>query len=191
MLHLEGKTDRAWLERALGSLDAILLDHAHLEKKAAAQALNLIFRYPDRPAFAAPLSALAREELAHFELVLEHLGRRGLAFGPQRPAPYAGRLRSIVRAQEPGRLLDSLLCSAVIEARSCERMTLLAGAVTDPELRALYDGLLAAEARHHRIYLDLAEQYFDREEVSARLVEIAQHEAKVLEEAPLEPRFHN
>jgi tRNA-(ms[2]io[6]A)-hydroxylase len=70
-------------------------------------------------------------------------------------------------------------------------MTLLAEAVTGPDLRALYQGLLAAEARHHRIYLDLAEQYFAPEQVVSRLSEIALHEAKVLEEAPLEPRFHN
>jgi tRNA 2-(methylsulfanyl)-N6-isopentenyladenosine37 hydroxylase len=184
MLRLAVATDRAWGRFAAAHLDEVLLDHAHCEKKAAGAAVTLLFRYPQHAALQAPLAELAREELVHFETVLRELGRRGLRFARQRPAPYAGRLHAFVRRDEPGRLLDLLLCSAAIEARSCERLGLLAEAVADPALCALYRGLLAAEARHHRLYVELAESLFERSAVHARLDEVLAHEARSVAEAP-------
>src|SRR5690348_1450450 len=109
MLALASATDPDWTERALRHLDVILLDHAHCEKKAASTAVNLIFRYQDRPALMAPLSALAREELSHFEEVLAALGARGIAFGRLDPSPYAAELFAAASDREPQRLLDTLL----------------------------------------------------------------------------------
>jgi tRNA-(ms[2]io[6]A)-hydroxylase len=184
MLRLAVATDPAWGRFAAAHLDAMLLDHAHCEKKAAGTAVGLLFRYPHRPELQAPLAALAREELAHFEAVLAQLERRGLRFGPQRAGPYAGELHRVVRRDEPGRLLDLLLCAAAIEARSCERLGLLAGAVGDPPLRALLEGLLAAEARHHRLYVELAEALHPRAEVRARLADVLAREAEAIAAAP-------
>ena len=191
MLGLASQTSPAWTERALQDMDEVLLDHAHCEKKAASTALNLIFRYAYRPELMRPLSELAREELSHFELVLEIMRARDIPFERLRPAPYAGRLMSIVPVDEPLRLQDTLLCCAVIEARSCERMKLLAEHLEDPELKKLYQGLLACEARHHTTYVDLAARIFPEAQVMARLAEVAEHEAEVLAGAPTEPRLHN
>jgi tRNA-(ms[2]io[6]A)-hydroxylase len=191
MLKLASETPPGWAERAAANLDEILLDHAHCEKKAAGLAVTLIFQYPGHAELMAPLSALAREELAHFEEVLRQLELRGLAFGRQRPSPYPGRLRSIVSKQEPDRLLDMLLCSAVIEARSCERLGLLAEALPDPKLAGFYRGLRAAEARHHGVYVDLACSVAGRDKTLARLDEFTEHEARVIESGPTEPRLHN
>ncbi len=192
-LALAAPTEPAWVLRALALLDVILLDHAHCEKKAASTAINLIFRYQDRPQLMTPLSALAREELAHFEEVLLVMERRGIAFARLDPSPYAAELMSIVRDHEPKRLLDTLICCALIEARSCERMQILAERLPDAELANLYRGLLASEARHHATYLDLARAVglFDEEEIRARLGEIAAHEAAVIARAPPTPRLHN
>ena len=190
MLNLATQTHPAWLARALGDLDAVLLDHAHCERKAAGMAVQLLFRYPEHGFLQAPLSGLAREELAHFEEVLRVLECRGVVFGRQKPSPYAGRLRRHVRGQDPDMLIDTLLCSALIEARSCERFGLLAGAVQDPDLAALYRGLLEDEARHHRIYFELAEELAPGASVRERLRELAEWEARVLEDAPELPRMH-
>lgn len=190
MLRLASTTPADWVARVAPHLDVILLDHAHCEKKAASSALQLIFRYQHFPELMVPLSALAREELEHFEMVLAILDERDIAFRRLRPSPYARALHEAVRDNEPQRLLDMLLVGALIEARSCERMKLLSEHLEDPVLRALYAGLLASEARHHATYVDLALGRFDRDEVFSRLGELAAHEAAVLEAPSDLPRLH-
>ena len=190
MLDLAAPTPRAWVDQALADMDTILIDHAHCEKKAASTAIGLLFRYADDVGLMAPLSALAREELDHFEQVLTLLAQRGVPFGKLVASPYAGRLYEHVRRDEPNRLLDTLLASALIEARSCERMKLLADNLADPVLAAFYTGLLACEARHFHGYVELAGQRFDRDVVRKRLHELADAEAAVLRE-PSELRMHS
>jgi tRNA-(ms[2]io[6]A)-hydroxylase len=189
VLKLASETPPAWAARALARLPELLLDHAHCEKKAAGVALALLFQHPERAAFQAPLAALAREELAHFEAMLGVLAERGITFRRQRPSAYAGKLRAAVAAREPARLVDTLLCSALIEARSCERLGILADALPDPALARFYASLRAAEARHHGVYVELACEVAPRAQVAARLAALAQHEAAVIGAAN-EPRLH-
>ncbi len=190
MLNLESDTTQAWLSRALGGMDEILLDHAHCEKKAASTALGLIFRYPKQHHMLRTLSELAREELEHFEIVLGLLKSRGIAYDKQKPSPYASQLLSCVNKQEPQRLVDTLLCCSLIEARSCERMQLLAENLEDEELAQLYQSLLASEARHHTSYVSMAIHVMDEAKVRTRLKEIAQYEAELIAEAPPMVRMH-
>lgn len=192
MFGLGVHTDPGWGERALAHLDEILLEQAHLEKKAAAAAVNFLFRYPDQPALQRPLAQLAREELEHFERILDELERRGIAFGPQLASPYAARLLAIVRGEEPWQLLDRMLCCALIEARSFERMRLLADALgeREPRLSALYRELLASEARHHGVYVRLANEIFGASVAGARLREVTAHEAEVQRALPRQARLH-
>lgn len=191
MLSLAAPSDPAWLERALASLPVLLVDHAHCEKKAASTAVSLLFRHPDEPRLQVPLARLAREELEHFELVLAELSRRGIPFRHLEPSPYAARLHEAVRREEPERLLDTLLCCALIEARSCERMRLLAEALPDAELAAFYRALLASEARHFSTYADLARDLFPDHVVPSRLAELARHEADVLARSEGGARMHD
>ena len=193
MLHLASTTDPRWAAQAPAHLEEILLDHAHCEKKAASTAISLIFRYPERAALLVPLARLAREELAHFEEVLAALRARGREYGRLAPSPYAARLMTAVRTHEPARLLDTLLCCALIEARSCERMQILAEVLDDPGLVKLYRGLLACEARHFDSYVDLARtlELAPEPALMARLAELAAHEAEVLREPPGEIRLHS
>jgi tRNA-(ms[2]io[6]A)-hydroxylase len=192
MLHLASSTDPSWAPDARDHLEEILLDHAHCEKKAASTAMSLIFRYPERPGLMIPLARLAREELAHFEEVIEALRARGLEYRRLTPSPYAARLMTAVRTHEPAKLLDTLLCCALIEARSCERMRLLSEVLADPALVKLYRGLLACEARHFDTYLDLArnEALVPEDQLIARLAQLAEHEASVLRETPGDTRLH-
>ncbi len=192
MLRLAAATDPAWTTQVLDHLDELLLDHAHLEKKAAGTAVTLLFRYPERRDLQEPLARLAREELVHFEQVLGQLDRRGVRFRPLRPGPYAGRLHAAIRDREPERLLDTLLVAALIEARSCERLGLLAAALPDVDapLAALYRGLLEAEARHHGEYVRLALALFPEPDVRRRLEVLARHEAQAIAAGSPAPRLH-
>jgi tRNA-(ms[2]io[6]A)-hydroxylase len=190
VLALASTTSPEWTARAVANLDEILVDHAHCEKKAASTAVSLLFRYPDRGALLRPLAALAREELLHFEEVVSALAARGLALRRLVPSPYADRLLSAARAEEPARLVDTLLCLALIEARSCERLGLLARALAADPLGVLYRSLLASEARHHASYVALAGEVAPPDAVRARLDELAAHEAAVLAAVPPMARIH-
>ncbi len=181
----------AWLEQALAQPDLVLIDHAHCERKAAGVALQLMFRYPCDTDLAEALSPLAREELQHFEQVLTLLQRRGVALRPLAPPPYGASLAAQVRRGEPMRMLDSLLVAGLIEARSHERMALLAAHSPVPELAALYGELLASEARHFGLYWVLCERRWPRPELIKRLEELAAFEAGLLASLHLEPRMHS
>jgi tRNA 2-(methylsulfanyl)-N6-isopentenyladenosine37 hydroxylase len=177
---LTAASSASWLEQANARPDLVLIDHAHCERKAAGVALQLMFRYPSDEGLGAALSPLAREELEHFERVLELLQRREIALRPL-PAPaYGASLTAAVRRGEPERMLDSFLVAGLIEARSHERMALLAAHSPDQELRQLYDALLASEARHFGLYWLLCEERFGRAVTVARLQELAAVEQAAL-----------
>ena len=184
-------TSVAWLEQALGNINTILLDHSHCERKAAGTAINLMFRYPSNTKLVRQLTAIAREELEHFDRVNHILEQRNIALAPLNAPPYAKGLMSQVRTQEPHRLLDSLLVSGLIEARSHERLGLLGTHLPDPQLAEFYRSLMASEARHFGIYWLLADTYFDRDIVQSRLAELAIVESDLLSTPYYEPRIHS
>jgi tRNA-(ms[2]io[6]A)-hydroxylase len=165
MLCLTRPSDPAWIDAALSDLDAVLVDHAHCEMKAASNAMALAVRAAHLPHVVRELALLAEEELRHFRQVLAELDRRGLALGPPPVDPYAATLRKLAAASGKGgghtaALIDRFLVAALIEARSCERFRILERALAErggaDELRAFYADLLAAEARHFRTFTDLA-----------------------------------
>lgn len=180
-----------WVEQALSHLNIILLDHSHCERKAAGVALNLMFRYPSNTQLVRQLTAIAREELEHFEQVNQWLERRNIPLGPLSSPPYGGGLKALIRRNEPERLLDSLLISGLIEARSHERLGLLATHCPDRELAQFYRGLMASEARHYGVYWVLADTYFERDVVTERLEELAIKESELLATLHPEPRIHS
>lgn len=184
-------TQTAWIEQALENMDVILLDHSHCERKATGTAINLMFRYPSYSKLVRQLTAIAREELEHFDQVNQILETRGIPLAPLNAPPYAKGLMSQIRTQEPDRLLDSLLVSGLIEARSHERLGLLGTHLADPKLAAFYRSLMASEARHFGIYWLLADTYFDRDLVQTRLAELAIVESDLLSTLYAEPRIHS
>ncbi|HEY9874536.1 MAG TPA: tRNA isopentenyl-2-thiomethyl-A-37 hydroxylase MiaE [Candidatus Obscuribacterales bacterium] len=188
---LKQPTTQAWIEQAIAHLDTVLLDHSHCERKAAGVALNLMFRYPSNTELVRMLTAIAREELEHFEQVNQWLERRSIPLGPLSSPPYGAGLKAEIRPKEPERLLDSLLVCGLIEARSHERLGLLATHCPDPDLAKFYRGLMASEARHYGIYWTLADTYFDRELVTQRLEELAIVESNLLTSLHPEPRIHS
>jgi len=191
---LAAPSSDAWLEQAIAQPELVLIDHAHCERKAAGVALQLMFRYQSDEELAGALSPLAREELEHFEQVLRMLQARGQALRPLAAPPYGASLAKQVRRDEPQRRLDSFLVAGLIEARSHERMALLAAHSPDPELRGLYGELVASEARHFGLYWMLAEKGFGREATVARLQELAAAEVAALQgvlETAVAVRMHS
>ncbi len=188
---LKQPTRWEWVEQALTHLNTILLDHSHCERKAAGVALNLMFRYPSNTKLVRELTAIAREELEHFELVNQWLERRGIPLGPLSSPPYGTGLKALIRKDEPQRLLDSLLVSGLIEARSHERLGLLATHCPDRELAEFYRSLMASEARHYGIYWVLADTYFERDVVKERLEVLTVKESELLATLHPEPRIHS
>jgi tRNA isopentenyl-2-thiomethyl-A-37 hydroxylase MiaE/CheY-like chemotaxis protein len=185
-------TPPAWFEAAAARRDALLVDHANCEKKAASSALALMFAYAEDLALTRQLSRLAREELRHFEQVQRHIELLGVPVTRQRPGRYAEGLRRASDSGEPGRRLDLLLCGALIEARSCERFAGLWPRLEEP-LAAFYRGLELSESRHFRVYLDLARDYAAAAglDLDARLAALAAVEAGLATTPDGEFRFHS
>ncbi len=189
--YIKQPTSQAWLEQAIANLDIILLDHSHCERKAAGVALNLMFRYPSNAKMIKILTVLAREELEHFEQVNQWLERRNIPLGPLNSPPYGAALNSQVRRNEPERMLDLLLVYGLIEARSHERLGLLADYCPEPELAKFYRSLMASEARHYGVYWILSTTYFEQKIVEKRLEELAIFESEILSNLHPEPRIHS
>ncbi len=188
---LASSTSHEWLEQALAHPIEILIDHAHCERKAAGAAFQMMFRYLCEPGLAEVLSPLAREELEHFERVLMLLESRGHYLKPLPAPPYGAALIKKIRKVEPYRMLDSFLVSGLIEARSHERMSLLAAHSLDDGISQLNRDLLSSEARHFSLYWKLADERFDRKTILSRLTELAHAEAEILSELHPEPRMHS
>lgn len=188
-------TPAAWVVQACETPDVLMIDHANCEKKAASTALALMFAYAEDLELTDKMSRLAREELRHYEQVSKIMRAAGVT--PRRLAPgrYAERLRRLVAKAEPQREIDLMICGAFIEARSCERFAALGGAIGAP-LSDFFRSLHAAEARHHKIYIDLARRAARRAGLSAhgfaaRVQAFAALEAELVTQPDAEFRFHS
>ena len=182
-------TPQAWIDAVVADLPTLLIDHANCEKKAASTALNLIFRYVDKPELSMKLSKLAREELRHFEQVLTLLQKRNIEFEHVSASRYAAELRKGVRTSEPQRLVDMMIVSAIVEARSCERFEAVIP-VLDEELAQFYTSLLKSEARHFQVYLNFAKKY-SPEDIQPRVDFFLARDRELVESEDTEFRFHS
>ena len=189
-VRLHRATDPRWLPLALESFDAVLIDHAHCEKKAAANALSLLQAYPEVPGLPAQMARLAREESAHLARVLEVMEARGLTLLPDRGDPYAKGLQTLLRNPPHERRLDRLLVAAIIEARSHERLQLLAEGLTEPGLRKLYAELAQSEDGHTELFFRLALGVEAEAVARARLEQLLVREAALVAELPVRAAVH-
>jgi len=183
------KTPPGWARLAVERFDEVLVDHAHCEKKAAANALSMLAAFPDVPGLARAMARLAREEAGHLVQVLQLLERRGLRLGRDPGDPYAQGLQEQVRHPRAERLLDRLLVAALIELRSQERLALLAEHLGEPDLRDFYARLASAEAGHGELFWKLALKASPDQAVR-RGAELAAAEARLLETLPIRAAIH-
>ena len=159
---LKVDTPTGWISSVASNVDVLLIDHANCEKKAANSALSIIFRYVEYPELIKHMSKLAREELRHFEQVIDLMLDLEVEYKPLSPSRYASALHKEISKEEPYRLIDTLICAAVVEARSCERFAAVSGEVP-AKIAEFYRFLLNSEARHFRDYIELARSYAKRE----------------------------
>src|SRR5437899_312028 len=157
MLLFREKVPAGWLPKVLANLPALLIDHAHLERKAATSALNLE-KYRDLYPRVEELNAIAIEELQHFQLVLDLLKQRGIPFGQPHPSPWISGLMKSVRNGQRHQVIDHLICCSLIEGRSCEKFQILGAELqlVDAELARFYAGLVESEGNHYATYLLMA-----------------------------------
>ena len=159
---LKVDTPTGWINSVASNVDVLLIDHANCEKKAANSALSIIFRYVEYPDLIKHMSKLAREELRHFEQVIDLMLDLEVEYKALSPSRYASALHKEISKEEPYRLIDTLICAAVVEARSCERFAAVSGEVP-AKIAEFYRFLLNSEARHFRDYIELARSYAKRE----------------------------
>jgi tRNA-(ms[2]io[6]A)-hydroxylase len=185
-------TPAAWLAAVFGDFDAFLLDHAACERKASATGMSFVVRYPDRHSIIEPLIEFAREELEHFQIVYRLVRERGLTLADDYKDPYVNALRARCRGGAEALLLDRLLVAGVVEARGCERLFMVAGALEarDPRLAAIYLELARSESRHHGLFLRLARSLFSEVEVEQRAREFLEFEAELVQRLPLRAAVH-
>ena len=189
--YLSSETSDEWIKLAISNPLEILIDHAHCERKAAGFAIQLMFRYPSEQDLAEVLSPIAREELEHFEKIMYFLKDLGHGLRTLKPPPYGTELTKSIRKDEPNRMLDSFLIAGLIEARSHERLSLLALNSENESFKVLYQSLLESEARHFGIYWKLAKTKFSRNKTFKRLEELSKIESDILSQTYYEPRIHS
>lgn len=192
-LPLLSRTPESWARAALSDPVALLIDHAFLEKKAANNAMELMTRWPGdwTPGWVETMTAIARDETAHLAQVVRLLNKRGGRLERIHKNPYANALRLLVRKGGTGEILDRVLVSALIEARSCERFGVLAETATDQEIAAFYKALWAAELGHYKVFLKLAREIAPQEVVTARWEQMLTEEALILNGQTPGPRIHS
>lgn len=183
------RTPSAWLDWAMDNQALLLIDHANCEKKAASNAMTLMYRYVSHTDLLTKMSQLAREELLHFEQVVGIMAERGVSYDRIGPSRYAAGLRDSMRTDRDGALIDGLIVGAIVEARSCERFSSLVP-LLDEKLARFYRSLLRSEARHYQDYLSLAQQYSD-EDISERIRHFLDIERTLIESPDTEFRFHS
>jgi len=190
---LKLNTDPRWVDIASKNIEDILVDHAWCEQKAASTGISMIIHYPEKTRLVDELTDLVAEEWSHFERVLLELRKRGYQLGRPRRDEYVVQLLAHVRKGGPRerQLLDQLLVSALIEARSCERFKLLWKHIPDPELSKFYYELMVSEAGHFVSYVELAKEYCDPNEVDTRLQELLKIEGDIVTNLPVrDDRMH-
>ncbi|MEQ9403527.1 MAG: tRNA-(ms[2]io[6]A)-hydroxylase [Cyclobacteriaceae bacterium] len=183
-LGLELPTDPRWVNVAGKNIEDILVDHAFCEQKAASSCISLIIQFPEKDKLVEILTPVVAEEWAHFELVIDHLRKRGFSLGKPRRDEYVTRLNNVMKkgGSRDEQLVERLLMNALIEARSAERFKLLWKNLKDEELQKFYYELMVSEAGHYHNFIDLAKEYMDEKRVMKRWKEFLKEEAEIMNE---------
>ena len=190
LLTLRFSTPNEWVDVVLSDFDHFLNDHAQAEKKASGMAMSMLSHYPDKPALVSAMIDLSIEELAHFREVVKLMQARGLQLGSDKKDPYVNQIRALMGKGKAQYLLDRLLTAAIIEARGCERFGLIGQYHSDAKIQDFYQRIADSEAKHHRLFIELATLYFEQGVIEQRLDQLLTLEADITKALPLRPALH-
>lgn len=192
MLGLKMATDPRWVNIVERNIEDILTDHAWCEQKAASNAVSTITRFPDYPEIVDELVRVALEEMTHFKMVIEEIKKRGMTLGFEQKDPYVGDLKKFIKkgGGRTHQLVEALLLSAMIEARSCERFRILSEQIDDAQLRKFYRDLMISEAEHYTLFIGFARKYGDGIDVDARWQEFLDYEAGLMDKYGKKETIH-
>ncbi|QCE42338.1 tRNA-(ms[2]io[6]A)-hydroxylase [Psychroserpens sp. NJDZ02] len=182
MLHLKLETDPRWVTIAESNIEEILTDHAWCEQKAATNAITIITHNSEKVDLVTELLELAKEELEHFQMVHEIIKKRGYTLGRERKDHYVNQLYKFMNkgGSRLQSMVDRLLFSAMIEARSCERFKLLSERINDEELSKFYYELMVSEAGHYTTFITFARKYGQDIDVDKRWQELVEFEGELI-----------
>ncbi len=187
MLGLKAETDKKWAQAVLQDLESFMTDHAYNEMKASQSAMAVINHWPENIDFVNTMSGIAIEEMEHFEMVYQKMNEHGWKLGKEQTNEYAMKLRKFFpKTKDPDeKFVQKLLLSSLIEARSCERFSVLKEALGKdyPELARFYSDLFESEARHYRVFLEFAREYAGREKVDEIWDKLLDYEAQLIRES--------
>ena len=195
-LPLTVATPLEWANKVLADPIALLNDHAHLEKKAANNAMDMLNRWPTNPppaSWVANMILVAKDEVEHLHVVNKLLERRGGAMSKSHKNTYAAALNGLIRlGAGHSEHVDRLLVSALIECRSCERFALLAQASdgVDNELHHLYSELWRSEHGHYAVFLEMA-RLITSESIDERWAWFLAEEAMIIQNQPFSISMHS
>lgn len=192
MLGLKLPTDPRWVNIVEKNIEEILTDHAYCEQKAASMAISLIIGFPEKSDLVKAMTALAREEMGHFNMVHEKIVQRGWVLGRERKDEYVLELMKCFPkgGSRETHLVHKLLYAAMIEARSCERFRLLSEDMADSELAEFYRSLMVSEANHYTMFLKFARKYGNREEVDKKWQQLLDYEASIMQNLGKKETMH-
>ncbi len=192
MLGLKLPTDPRWVNIVEKNIEEILTDHAYCEQKAASTAISLIVGFPEKSELVKEMTALAREEMGHFNMVHQRILERGWVLGRERKDAYVIQLMQFFPkgGSRETHLVHKLLYAALIEARSCERFRLLSEHIADEELAEFYRKLMVSEANHYTMFLKFARKYGNREEVDEKWQALLTYEAEIMKNLGKKETMH-
>lgn len=193
ILKLQLPTDPVWVKNVVESnIEELLTDHAYCEQKAATNAITLIVQNPNLSDVVQQMIDLAQEEMDHFKRVHEIILERGFVLGKERKDNYVNELRKfiIVGGGREAQLIDRLLFSAMIEARSCERFKVLSENINDEQLSQFYHELMISEATHYTMFIGLAKKHAETIDVDKRWKEFLAYEAQVIKNYGKQETIH-
>lgn len=187
---LKYKTPAEWAAAPLADFNAFLQDHANMERKASAQAMSFVIKYPDRAAIIPLLIETALEELEHFKQVYEKMAAAGVQLVGDAPDEYVNRLLSHCRSGREERFIDRMLVASIVETRGAERFRLISEAHSDPEWKRFYRDLWASEAKHGNIFVEMLFNYHPSEAIMPRLEELMTVEGDIVRQLPWRASLH-